>query len=61
MIHQIKLSRSFIGRMIANITQVERPSLFARSLLSPLAEITLLAVMLPMATLVRWGDLLAAP
>src|ERR1051325_10739985 len=60
-VHQIELAMSVIGRMGADIQQVEVPSTRLCRLVAPCSKITLLLMVIARATLVGRRGLCAAP
>ena len=59
-VSQVELPRWFIGWVSANVQKVKRPSLLRRSFLAPVFEITLLGVVIPMASAMAGGSMCAA-
>jgi len=59
-IHQVELAVSVIGRVSANVNQIECPSTSLCRLAAPRSEIALLLVVAAVASLMRWGSLCAA-
>ena len=59
-VRQVEMPRFFVGGMSADIQKVKCPSLLRRCLLAPGFEITLLVVVIPMASAMAGGGMRAA-